>query len=54
MPARGQLLPEALFTVRKVAHYLEVAERMLYSMLQDGKLPALKVGNSWRLQREGL
>ena len=45
-------MPEDILTIREVADYLKVTERTLYRLVQDGKLPAFKVGNSWRLRRE--
>jgi excisionase family DNA binding protein len=47
-------MPEDILTIRKVADYLKVTERTLYRLVQDGKLPAFKVGNSWRFRREDL
>lgn len=40
-----------ILTIREVADYLKVTERTLYRLVQEGKLPAFKVGNSWRLRR---
>ena len=47
-------MPEDILTLREVADYLKVTERTLYRLVQDGKLPAFKVGNSWRFRREDL
>ncbi len=47
-------MPEEILTIREVASYLKVTERTLYRLVQDGKLPAFKVGNSWRFRREDL
>lgn len=47
-------MPEDILTIREVAAYLKVTERTLYRLVQDGKLPAFKVGNSWRFRREDL
>jgi len=44
-------MPEDILTIREVADYLKVTERTLYRLVQDGKLPAFKVGNSWRFRR---
>jgi len=44
-------VPEDILTIREVADYLKVTERTLYRLVQDGKLPAFKVGNSWRFRR---
>ncbi len=47
-------MPEDILTIREVADYLKVTERTLYRLVQDGKLPAFKVGHSWRFRREDL
>lgn len=48
-------MPEDIRTIREFADYLKVTERTLYRRLvQDGKLPEFKVGNSWRFRREDL
>lgn len=47
-------MPEDILTIREVADYLKVTERTLYRLVQNGKLPAFKVGNSWRFRREDL
>ena len=47
-------MPEDILTIREVADYLKVTERTLYRLVQEGKLPAVKVGNSWRFRREDL
>ncbi|WP_438035184.1 helix-turn-helix domain-containing protein [Sorangium sp. So ce204] len=39
-------MPEDILTIREVAEHLQVTERTLYRLVQDGKLPAFKVGNS--------
>jgi len=44
-------MPEDILTIREVAGYLKVTERTLYRLVQEGKLPAFKVGNSWRFRR---
>ena len=47
-------MAEDILTIREVADYLKVTERTLYRLVQDGKLPAFKVGNSWRFRRQDL
>ena len=47
-------MPEDILKIREVADYLKVTERTLYRLVQEGKLPAFKVGNSWRFRREDL
>jgi excisionase family DNA binding protein len=51
---RGTTMPEDILTIREVAEYLKVTERTLYRLVQEGQLPAFKVGNSWRFRRDDL
>ncbi len=48
------LAPEDILTVKEVADYLKVTERTLYRLAQKGKIPAFKVGGSWRFRRDDL
>lgn len=40
-----------VLTVKEVATYLKVNQRTIYRMAADEKIPAFKVGNSWRFKR---
>ena len=40
-----------IMTIREVAEYLKVNERTIYRLLAAKKLPAFKVGGSWRFRR---
>ena len=37
-------MPEDILTIKEVADYLKVTERILYRLVQVGKIPAFKVG----------
>ncbi len=39
-----------ILTIKEVAEYLKITERTLYRLVQEGKIPAFKVGGSWRFQ----
>ena len=41
-------------TIPEAAALLRVAERTLYTLCRQGKFPAMKVGNQWRVDREVL
>jgi excisionase family DNA binding protein len=41
-------------TLKEVALFLKVAEKTVYRLVQDGKIPAFKVGGSWRFKRAEL
>ena len=40
-----------ILTITEVAEYLKVAERTLYRLAAAKKLPAFKVGGTWRFSR---
>ena len=39
-----------ILTVKEVAEYLKVNERTVYRLALSGKLPAFRVGSSWRFR----
>lgn len=42
---------DELITIKDVAEFLQIAEKTIYRMAADGKIPAFKVGGSWRFKR---
>ena len=47
--AKGQLM-----TIEEAAQYLRFHPSTVYRLARRGKLPAVKVGKQWRLDREAL
>ncbi len=43
-----------IMTISQVAKYLQISEITTYRLVQEGKIPAFKVGRSWRIKREDL
>ncbi|OLS37181.1 DNA-binding protein [Alkalihalophilus pseudofirmus] len=41
-------------TVTQVAEYLQLSEMSTYKLVQDGKIPAFKIGRHWRVKKEDL
>jgi excisionase family DNA binding protein len=41
---------DQILTVKEVANYLKVNDRTIYRMAASGKIPAFKVGASWRFK----
>jgi excisionase family DNA binding protein len=41
-------------TVSETAAYLRMNRMTIYRLAQEGKIPAFKVGGSWRFDREGI
>lgn len=45
---------EALLNVKQVAEYLQLKESTIYSWAQDSRVPAIKIGRTWRFRRSDL
>ncbi len=45
---------DALLNVKQVAQYLQLKESTIYSWAQDGKIPAIKIGRTWRFRLSDL
>ena len=43
-------MADQILTVKEVAEYLKVNERTVYRMATACKIPAFKVGGSWRFE----
>ena len=43
-----------IFTLDEVAAYLKVGKRTVYRLAANGKLPAFKLGGTWRFRRAEL
>jgi len=44
-------MTDQIMTVKEVADYLKVNERTVYRMAAASKIPAFKVGGSWRFKQ---
>ena len=40
-----------ILTIRELAQYLKVNERTIYRLVSGKKIPAFKVGGSWRFRQ---
>ncbi len=43
-----------LMTVGELADYLRVTKKTIYRLLEQGKIPATKVGNQWRFEKSSI
>lgn len=48
------MIEDKLLNVKQVADYLQLKESTIYSWAQDGKIPAIKIGRTWRFRRTDL
>jgi excisionase family DNA binding protein len=46
--------PDEILTIDEVAAYLKAGSRTVYRLAANGKLPALKLGGTWRFRRGDL
>jgi excisionase family DNA binding protein len=42
----------AIMTIDEVATFLKLSKITIYKLVKKGDLPAFRVGNSWRFQRD--
>jgi len=43
-----------IMTVSEVAEYFKISEVTTYKFVQEGKIPAFKIGRHWRVKRSDL
>lgn len=43
-----------ILTIEEVAEYLKAGKRTVYRLAAEGKLPAFKLGGSWRFRQSDL
>ena len=43
-----------VMTINEVAHYLRISEAKVYELARSGSIPALRIGKSWRFQKDML
>jgi excisionase family DNA binding protein len=42
---------EELLTLKELSRYLKISKPTLYKMVEQGKIPALKIANQWRFKK---
>jgi excisionase family DNA binding protein len=45
---------DEVLTIKEVAALLKLAEKTVYSMAQQGEIPAFKIRGQWRIRRSEL
>lgn len=43
-----------IMTVSQVAEYFQISEMTTYKLVQEGTIPAFKIGRHWRVKRDDL
>jgi len=53
-PMKNQAFKADILMIKDVAEYLKVTERTIYRLAAAKKIPAFKVGGSWRFSRSDI
>ncbi|MBN1850303.1 MAG: helix-turn-helix domain-containing protein [Deltaproteobacteria bacterium] len=51
---RRGIVDKDILTINEAAAFLKVGKRTIYKLVQEGKIPAKKVLNKWRFEKERL
>lgn len=43
-----------ILTISQVAEYLQISEMTTYKLVQEGRIPAFKIGRHWRVKKTDL
>ena len=47
-------MSNGFMSIKDVAGYLKIKEQTVYRLVQQGKIPGLKLGGSWKVKRDHL
>jgi excisionase family DNA binding protein len=50
----GYPLEPDIMTITQVAKYLQISEITTYKLVNDGVIPAFKIGRHWRVKKDDL
>jgi len=45
-------VPNEVMTAKQLAEYLQQNEMTIYRLAREGKIPAMRIGRSWRFKKE--
>jgi len=45
-------MDSAIMTVKDVAEYLRMSEAKVYRLANEGALPVVRIGNTWRFRKD--
>ena len=48
------MLYSDILNIKEVSEYLKIPVSTIYKLVQDGKVPAIKVGKHWRFMKKDL
>ena len=47
-------MADEILSVKELAAFLKIKEQTAYRLVQQGKLPALKIGGQWKIKKSHL
>lgn len=47
-------MSNGIMDIKEVANYLKIKEQTVYRLVQQRKIPALKIGGQWKIKKEHL
>ncbi len=47
-------MSEEILNIKEACDLLGIKQRTMYSLLKEGKIPAIKIGGQWRFSKEML
>lgn len=45
-------MPKQVMTARQLSEYLQLNEMTIYKLAREGKIPATRIGRSWRFRKD--
>ncbi len=42
---------DEIFTLQELSEYLKISEKTMYSYVQKGVVPGIKIGTAWRFRK---
>ncbi|WP_199615144.1 helix-turn-helix domain-containing protein [Paenibacillus alkalitolerans] len=48
------MVDSEILTISQVAKYLQISEITTYKLVNDGVIPAFKIGRHWRIKKDDL
>lgn len=47
-------MTDEILTIKELSSYLKTSEKTIYRLLSKNEIPAFKVGNVWRFEKEAI
>lgn len=45
---------DEILNIKELSDYLKIPSSTIYKLIQEGKLPAIKLGKHWRIQKKDI